>query len=172
MRMFLRKAQMGILSEVFLLILLLVIFILFWNFYSQNTFAVGLLKVNDNEANHTCASFLFPLVSDEYVSSARDEELSTVREFREFLGVEESRGYPSPNYLLDKIKLRFPELAGRVGIKVFNGTEWVVLDVSGADDSTLIQRLITGAGRVETACSLPLYALEFEGAEVVMSVMI
>src|SRR6056297_647224 len=96
------KGQLGVLSEVFLLVLILSIFVLFWNFYTRSNFLVGLLKVQSTEAVHTCSQILFPLVSTEYIKSTTTDELTTVDYFKDYLGMSESVTYPSPEYLLTK----------------------------------------------------------------------
>ncbi|MBD3312750.1 hypothetical protein GF352_04840 [archaeon] len=162
------KSQMGILGEVFLLILILSIFVLFWNYYSQNTFLVGLLNVQEGEAKHTCSGLLFPLVSDEYIKSGDDNELAPIEYFKEFLEMSEVKPYPSPERLLEKARNFYKGAGLRVNIRVYNGTEWVEVSASEAEFYQLLgSELPTGT------CSLPIYSLvpEYAG-KVDMSVRI
>lgn len=148
---------MGILSEIFLLILILSIFVLFWNYYSKNTFLVGLLAVRDAEVRHTCASLLFPLVSDEYIRSVETGGLVPITYFREeFLGIEELITYPTPEKLLDEIRFYYKGSGILVDVKVYNGTKWLELEPTRQEQ---FFELLLGTEVPTGGCSMPLFSI-------------
>lgn len=147
-----RRSQLGILLEVFIMILILVLFTFFWSGYSQSTFLAGLFKVDDSAITHSCSNIITLVVGTDYIKSTVGTYSEAVNSLFSYLGFA-TRPEPIPNalYFYTKIRAYFPSLQN-----IYIKTE------TSTSTGTVTQYPTTGtpiAGSLRKAtCTFPLYS--------------
>jgi hypothetical protein len=113
-----RRTQTGLLLEVFMLILILVLFLMFWGSYSKSTFLAGFLSIDDSAFKHTCSNMVQVLVGSDYIINFQGGE-DVYYEIVAYLKMDPSKNrVPDATYFYNKIIHSFPDLEGRIGVTV------------------------------------------------------
>ncbi len=116
-----RKSQVGLLLEVFILLLILILFTMFWGNFSKNSFIAGLLKVDDSSMTHTCSSMAPVILGTDYIMSTAVSEgvgASVVNSFYDYLGFSGSQPFPDAEFFYNRAVKYFPDLRNRVGVSI------------------------------------------------------
>lgn len=168
-----RAGQTGILLEVFILVLILILFTMFWSPFYRTTFLAGLLAIDDRSFEHTCANMVQVVIGTDYIINYEGGEVVTqsLVDYLGFSGL--SSQVPDAKYFYDKILSSFPALEGRVGVRVIpsmaQGEGFDAVEGFTCNEATVF---FTQAYRCAT-CEFPLYSLDDElTGLVVMEVLI
>jgi len=175
-----RRGQSGLLLEVFLLILILVLFTMFWGFYARSTFIAGLLDIDDRSYHHTCSNMVQVIIGTDYIIDVQGEgePFKVLVDYLDFDVVQTQ--VPDANYFYAKIAERFPDLTGanqqtgRVGVTVIpsfsQGPGFV--DHAGISCPSSIVALL-GIDLRCSRCEFPLYSTNEDlTARVVLEVLV
>jgi len=157
-----RRGQTGMLLEVFLLILILVLFTMFWGSYSRMTFLAGLLKIDDETYQHTCSNMVQVIIGSDYIIKVEGGE-EVYDDLKAYLGFGDLRtSVPDAEFFYNKIIAHFPELQGGVGVTVtpsYPQEDFVQsagIHVPGAIISLFFQSFKS------VSCEFPLYSTDDE----------
>ena len=169
-----RAGQSGILLEIFLLILILVLFTMFWNSFSRMTFLAGLLQIDDESFKHTCSNMVQVIIGTDYIISFEEGEKAT-QELIDYLGFAGDKNQvPDANHFYSKVVSQFPSLEGRVGVTVipsYPQGEGFVGHAGPAPIGGLTSLFIESFK--STTCEFPLYSINASlTAKLILEVLI
>ncbi|MFA5406497.1 MAG: hypothetical protein WC307_04030 [Candidatus Nanoarchaeia archaeon] len=150
-----RLGQSGMLLEVFILILILVLFTFFWNGFSRNIFLAGLLLIDDSSIRHSCSNMLPVIVGNNYITGSPDSNELSIG-LLDYLGSSvEPQVIPSASFFYARINRLFPGLNGKVRISVISADDSSSAGLAAPD---FLETL--SAGRFKSSsCELPLYSI-------------
>jgi len=151
-----RVGQAGILLEVFILILILVMFTFFWNGFSRNIFLAGLLLVDDSSVRHSCSNMLPVVVGNNYITNSPAVDSAVATGLLDYLGSSaEPTSIADASFFYSRVSSLFPSMRNNIRITVVSGSG---RSSSGLSSTSLIESL--SAGQVKSSsCSMPLYSL-------------
>ena len=161
-----KRSQVGMLLETFILLLVVILFTLFWGNMSKNAFVAGLFKVDDSSLNHTCSAMAPAIVGTDYIMNnipPSGEVAEVVNGVYNYLGYKPDCPIPDAKYFYERTTRYFPELENRTGIKikVIRGNlpdnfiyEWGYVPKGNSFLLSLLGKRLS-----LTKCSFPLYSV-------------
>jgi hypothetical protein len=162
-----KKGQSGVLLEIFLLILILVLFLLFWNSFARITFLAGMLDIDDANFEYACSKMIQVVVGGNYIVNFKGGE-RTYEELVEYLDLKGTKQrVPDAKFFYERTIYRFPELENRLQVMVepygLSAKELSVFQGSaGISCSAAASALsLVGGGDWRCAvCEFPLYSTD------------
>ncbi|HLE05973.1 MAG TPA: hypothetical protein VI790_01340 [Candidatus Nanoarchaeia archaeon] len=151
-----KSQQLGMAFEVFLLILILILFTMFWSGFARSTFLAGILKIDDSVMKHSCVNMLPVLIGTDYIKSTDVGDSASVNLLLDYLKFEgDVEAFNNATFFYEKITNLFPTLKGKVGVTIVTTEGTSVGGIHGAG--------VNLARRLEllksTRCEFPLYSI-------------
>ncbi len=160
-----RRSQIGMLLETFILLLIVILFTLFWGNMSKNAFLAGLFKVDDSSLNHTCSAMAPLILGTNYVMNSippSGQAAAVVNGVYDYLGYE-TPSVPDAKYFYDRAINYFPELKKRIGIKIKvirgNLPDDFTYECGYVPKGNVLLSLISNKPFTMTKCSFLLYSV-------------